>query len=53
MKNLVPQNELAYLLQDFIAGSVEEIGETGKDHRYGFGRINVYRAIDMAKQRGY
>ena len=53
VKNLVPQNELAYLLQDFIAGSVEEIGETGKDHRYGFGRINVYRAIDMAKQRGY
>lgn len=53
IKGAVPQNELAYILQDLIVGSVEEIGESGKDHRFGFGRIDVLRAIDFAKERGY
>jgi subtilisin family serine protease len=45
--------ERAFLLSDLITGSVEELGEAGQDHRYGFGRIDVLRAIDFAKERGY
>ncbi|MGZ3303164.1 MAG: hypothetical protein ACXVBG_19950 [Isosphaeraceae bacterium] len=41
------------LLKDFILGSVEKFGESGQDHRYGFGRLDVLRAIDFALERGY
>lgn len=41
------------LLQDLLIGSVEELGESGQDHRYGFGRIDVLRAIASAKALGY
>ena len=43
----------AYLIQDLICGSVEDLGESGQDHRYGFGRLDVLRAIDFARARGY
>ena len=45
----------ATLLKDFIfiLGSVEELGESGQDHRYGFGRLDVLRTIDFALERGY
>jgi hypothetical protein len=43
----------AFLLQDLLVGSVEELGESGQDHRYGFGRIDVLRAIGFAKERGF
>jgi subtilisin family serine protease len=43
----------ATLIQDLIVGSVEELGESGQDHRYGFGRLDVLRAIDFAAARGY
>jgi hypothetical protein len=43
----------AYLIQDLICGSVEELGESGQDHRYGFGRLDALRANDFARQRGY
>jgi hypothetical protein len=36
-----------------IIGSVEELGESGQNHRYGFGRLDVLRAIDFAVERGY
>jgi len=49
----VPEPRRAFLLQDLLVSSVEEIGESGKDHRYGFGRINVLRAIAFAKEQGY
>jgi hypothetical protein len=49
----VPEPRRAFLLQDLLVSSVEEIGESGKDHRYGFGRINVLRAIAHAKEQGY
>jgi hypothetical protein len=42
-----------YLIKDLILGSVEELGESGQDHRYGFGRFDALRAIDFARQRGY
>jgi subtilisin family serine protease len=43
----------ATLIQDLIIGSVEELGESGQDHRYGFGCLDVLRAIDFAVERGY
>ena len=32
-----------------LLGSVDELGEAGKDSRYGWGRLNVLRAIALAK----
>ena len=49
----VADAQRAFLLQDLHTGSVEELGEAGQDHRYGFGRIEVLRAIGFAKDRGY
>ena len=49
----VPANRRAFLIQDLIASSVDELGEAGQDHRYGLGRINVLRAIASAKELGY
>jgi len=49
----VADAQRAFLLQDLLIGSVEELGESGQDHRYGFGRINILRAISFAKDRGY
>jgi hypothetical protein len=43
----------AFLIQDLVTGSVEELGESGQDHRYGFGRLDALRAIDFALDRGY
>jgi subtilisin family serine protease len=43
----------AFVIQDLITGSVDEAGESGQDHRYGFGTLNVLRAIDLARQRRY
>ncbi|WP_089724024.1 S8 family peptidase [Candidatus Thiosymbion oneisti] len=40
-------------IQDLIIGSVMELGESGPDHRYGFGRLDVLRAIGFAKKLGY
>ena len=49
----VPAGSRAYLLQDLLISSVEELGEAGRDHRFGFGRINALRAIAMAVELGY
>jgi hypothetical protein len=43
----------SFAIQDLIIGSVKDLGETGQDHRYGFGRLDILRAIDFAHQRGY
>ena len=43
----------AFLIQDLLAGSVEELGESGQDHRYGFGRVDVLWAIGFARERGF
>ena len=42
-----------FLLQDLITGSVDELGESGQDHRFGFGRLDALRAVDFAIERGY
>ena len=49
----VEPSERAFLLQDLLVSSVEELGESGQDHRYGFGRIDVLRAIGYAWELGY
>ena len=43
----------AFLISDLVTGSVEDLGESGQDHRYGFGRLDVLRAVDFARERGY
>jgi subtilisin family serine protease len=52
LKNTKPA-ERGFLLQDLITGSVEELGESGQNHRFGFGRIDVLRAIGFARELGY
>jgi subtilisin family serine protease len=41
--------ERAAFIQRQLLGSVDELGEAGKDSRYGWGRLNVLRAIALAK----
>jgi subtilisin family serine protease len=49
----VERNQRAFLVQDLLISSVKEMGESGQDHRYGFGRIDTLRAIDFAQDLGY
>ncbi len=53
IKNKEDGANRVYLVHDIICGAVDEMGESGQDHRYGFGLLNVLRAIDFAKVRGY
>lgn len=43
----------AFLIQDLLTSSVEELGENGQDQRFGFGRLNVLRAIGLARELGF
>jgi subtilisin family serine protease len=45
IRKLSDGQKRAYLIQD--------LGESGQDQRYGFGRLDVLRAIDFARERGY
>jgi subtilisin family serine protease len=49
----VDAEQRAFLLQDLLIGSVEELGESGQDHRFGFGRIDVLRSIGFARDGGF
>jgi hypothetical protein len=49
----VAAEERAFLIQDLLTGSVEECGEAGQNHRFGFGRIDVLKAIGFARELGY
>lgn len=42
----------AFQIQDLLIGAVEELGESGQDHRFGFGRLDVLRAIGFAREAG-
>lgn len=53
IKANVPADQRAFLIQDLLSGSVEELGEAGQDHRYGYGRVDVLRAIGIAKDKGF
>lgn len=43
----------ALLIQRLMKSAVEDLGEAGQDHRHGFGRLDILRAIDFAYQEGY
>ncbi|MDA1018442.1 MAG: hypothetical protein O3A00_28795, partial [Planctomycetota bacterium] len=49
IRGLESGQQRAFLLRDLMIGSVDDLGESGQDHRYGFGRIDTLRAIDFAK----
>ena len=54
IRRLVGRSMLrAQLIHDLIISTVEELGEVGQDHRYGFGRLDILRAIGAAHARGY
>lgn len=53
IRQQVPDTERAFVLQDLLTGSAEELGESGQNHRFGFGRIDILRAIGFAIERGY
>jgi hypothetical protein len=53
IKHEVPAEERAFVIQDFLTGSAEEFGEAGQNHRFGFGRIDVLRALGFARELGY
>jgi subtilisin family serine protease len=49
----VDRSRRAYLIQDILSSTVDELGESGQDQRYGYGRIDVLRAIGYARHLGY
>jgi len=53
IKDRVSGPDRAFLIQDLLTSSVEELGENGQDQRFGFGRLNVLRAIGMARELGF
>ena len=53
IRDLESGSQLAFAIRDLIIGSVNDCGESGQDHRYGFGTIDALRAIDFAKERGF
>lgn len=53
IKAKVAAADRAFFLQNLLTGTVEELGESGQDHRYGFGRVDVFRAIGVARDQGF
>tara|TARA_R110002072_G_scaffold303126_1_gene494871 strand:- start:36367 stop:37890 length:1524 start_codon:yes stop_codon:yes gene_type:complete len=53
IRSMESGSQLAFAVQDLIIGSVSDRGESGQDHRYGFGTVDALRAIDFAKERGF
>jgi subtilisin family serine protease len=41
------------VLQNLLISSVAELGESGQNHRFGYGRIDVLRAMGYAQELGY
>lgn len=40
-------------LQSLLLSTVRELGEAGQNHRYGYGRLDVLRAMGYAVEGGY
>ncbi len=53
IKSKVAPTQRAFVIQDLLSGSAEELGEAGQNHRFGFGPIDILRMIGFAKERGY
>ncbi len=41
------------ILQDLLSSSVQPLGESGQNHRFGFGRIDVLQAMGFGAELGY
>jgi subtilisin family serine protease len=41
------------LLQQLLTATVTELGESGQNHRFGFGRIDVLRAFGYVQEQGF
>lgn len=41
------------LIQNAVIGSATELGEAGQNHRFGWGRIDVLKAIGFVKEVGF
>jgi subtilisin family serine protease len=48
-----PTTQRANLLQSLLISTVKELGEAGQNHRFGYGRIDVLRALGYARELGY
>jgi subtilisin family serine protease len=48
----VADDQRVGVILDLLIGGVKELGEAGQDHRYGFGRIDVFHTIGLAKDQG-
>jgi subtilisin family serine protease len=53
IRTAVSPPQRGFLIMDLISGSVDELGESGQDHRYGFGGVNALRTIGFARERGF
>jgi subtilisin family serine protease len=52
IRSKIDAADRAFFIQDLLTGSVEELGEVGQDHRFGFGRLDILRAIGFAREEG-
>ena len=53
IKAEVPARQRAFVIQDLLTGAAEELGESGQNHRFGFGRLDVLRAMGYARDLNY
>ncbi|MFM9958892.1 MAG: S8 family serine peptidase [Phycisphaerales bacterium] len=44
--------ERVQMIKQLLIGAVRELGESGQNHRFGFGRLDILRSIGFAKERG-
>ncbi len=49
----LPVEDRSQALKDLIVSTCQPLGESGQNHRFGFGRINVLRAVGRAIDLGY
>jgi subtilisin family serine protease len=49
----LPGFERTEAIHDLLNGSVQELGENGQDHRYGWGRLDVLSAYANAVELGF
>ncbi len=46
-------DDRVFTIHDFVTASVDDVGESGQDSRFGFGSLDVLRAIDFAVRDGF
>jgi subtilisin family serine protease len=49
----IPTAHRAYVLQSMLTGAGVELGESGQNHRFGYGRLDILRAMGHAEVNGY